>query len=228
MSKSKVKKGLLVLITAVMILGMSISMYSLSKNTEILKLLTGTQGDNEDAYRVASFDIAIDGRNDDNVNFCAHATTKLSDIRKIGNEYEPHSFLPGAYQTHTLTVTNNSEATANCLLSVERYYNDDRIFYAVLPDVSEDTIVQSLYTDSDIGTPEKIKDYLDGITFKECVLEKGQTKTFTMIVWSEHDAVFKDENGDGIADESDKFLNQLDGGTPTEKFTMKFSYEQKD
>ena len=227
MSGSKVKKSLLIIFAVILILGLSVSMYSLSKNTDVIKLLSGTHGNNEADYRVASFDIAIDDRDDDYVYFRAYATTKLSDIEKTDKGYEPHSFLAGAYQTHKITVTNNSETTAICILDVERDMEDDRVFYVMLPDVSADTIVQTLYTDSDTSNPQKVRDYLDSITYKQGLIERGQTMTFTMVVWAEHDAVFKDEDGDGIADENSQMLNRLEDGTPYEWVTFSFMFKQE-
>lgn len=226
MQKSRITRSLLIILGICLICSMSVGLYSVSKNTVQMQWVTGTHGDNEADYRAASFDILVDGQQNTTVNFKAYATTKLSDIEKQGDTYLPNSFVPDAYQTHTITVTNNSEVAVDCSLLVTRTTNDDRVFYVVLPDQSD--IVQGLYTTTDMSTPQKVRAYADSKTFKNGKLDIGETKTFTMVIWSEHDAVFPDTDGDGIADESTKKLTELSNGVPTEEFTLNYSFDQAD
>lgn len=222
----KIKRGLLIILGISLICTMSVTMYSVSKHTTLMQLITGTHGDNEANYRVAGFDISIDGKSDTMVDFKAYATTKLSDIEKKGDAFLPHSFVPYAYQTHTITVTNQSETVVNCSLSVTREENDSRVFYAILPD--SENLLADLYTDTDISTPEKVKAYADSITYKTGELGIGETKSFTMVIWSEHDAVFPDSNGDGVADEPSQKLSELSDGIPADSFVLNYRFEQKD
>ena len=203
--------------------------YSYSKNMEQFDFTNGTNGEIGENHRTATFDIAIDGVSANTVSFKCYATTKLSDIEKTGEEYHPHSFLEGAYQTHEISVTNNSETSARCILSTARTMNDDRIFYVILPvENSTEDVLEALYTDADIKTPQKVRNYLDGISFKQSDLAIGETKTFTMVVWSEHDAVYPDSDGDGAADEEGKKLQELANGIPYEEFSLDFRFDQVD
>ena len=143
--------------------------YSYSKNTEQMQIISDNHGDIKKLHRTATFDILIDGKPENTVDFKAYATAKLSDIKKNGDEYIADSFLPDAYQTHTITVTNNSETTVKCILNVERSNNDNRVFYTVLPD-TEENILKVLYTNSNIDTVENINDYtstINNLTIKD-------------------------------------------------------------
>ena len=201
--------------------------YSYSKNTEQMQIISDNHGDIKEMHRTAAFDILIDGKPENTVDFKAYATAKLSDIKKNGDEYIADSFLPDAYQTHTITVTNNSETTVKCILNLERSNNDDRVFYTVLPD-TEENILKVLYTNSNIDTVENINDYTRGLTYKDGTLAIGESKSFTMIIWSEHDAVYPDTNNDGIADENSQKLSDLSDGVPSEQFTLNYTFEQAD
>lgn len=201
-------------------------LYSYSKSTVQMQLTADTAGSNKAVHRTAAFEVQIDGKPTDTVNFKAYATTKLSDIEKAEDEYIANSFLPDAYQTHTITVTNHSETVTNCFLNVSRETEDDRVFYVILPDTND--ILQSLYTDSNIKTLESTKIYTNSISFSDCTFSIGESKTFTMVIWAEHDAVFPDMDGNGVADENSRKLSELTEGVPAEKFTLQYTFEQAD
>lgn len=223
----KPKAAVLIVAVVLLLLVISVAAISFSKNSVNIQFTDASLQDQ--THRVASFDIAIDGVSTNMVSFKAYATTKLSDIEKTGEEYKPHSFLKAAYQTHEISVTNNSETSARCILSTSRTMDDDRIFYVILPvGNSTENVLKALYTDTNINTPQKVRDYLEGITFKQSDLAIGEAKTFTMVVWSEHDAVYPDSDGDGIADEEGVKLAELTDGVPFEEFTLDFIFEQVD
>lgn len=201
-------------------------MYSQSKYTADLRITAEKNSSQTAVHRTAAFDIRIDGKPTETVDFKTYATTKLSDIQKNGNEYIPNSFLPDAYQTHTVTVTNNSETPAKCSLEVLRDRNDERVFFAVVPE--SENILQSLCTEGTVTTPEQVKAFTESLSFSDFTFDIGESKTVTMIVWAEHNAVFPDKNGDGIADEPTQKLSGLADGIPSELFTLHYTFEQVD
>ncbi len=216
--KKKVFYSVTIPILAVLLFSAGI-LYSYSKNTDtFLGLYTSA--------RSAVFDVRIDGKPSDTVSFKAYATTKLSDIERSGNTYLPHSFVPGAYQTHSISITNNSETEVDCFLTVTRRNHDERIFFVLLPET--ENILEALYTPEDISTPKNVRQFLESVSFSNGRLAVGESKNFTMVIWSEHDAVYPDGNGDGIADEDGRKLSELTNGIPAEQFTLSFSFEQSD
>lgn len=201
--------------------------YSFSKNTLLLKFSSNVDGENNDTYRVATYDIQIDGRPTNVLDFNTYATTKLSDITRTENGYNPNSFLEDAYQKHKITVTNNSETVVTCDLTTVLSKNDDRVFYTVISS-DADHLLENLYTDEDISTPAKVREYLADKTIQTATFNIGESKDFMMIVWSEHDAVFPDSNSDGTADTPTEYLADLTNGVPSETFLLNYQFTQKD
>ena len=228
MSKANFKKLIWVLALAGLLCFSLLTeiLYSYSKNTMQIQVISDSEIDNKSTHRIADFDISIDGKPDDTVYFKAYATTKLSDIEVSDSSYIAHSFVPDAYQVHKISVTNNSETTVKCFLQVNRLLNDERIFYVILPD--SNSILEDLYTKADLSTSKKVKEYTDSISYTNSILKIGETKTFTMVIWAEHDSVFPDKNGDGKAEENTQNLAELTYGIPTEKFILNYSFEQVD
>lgn len=206
--------------------------YTVAKYSTSIPLLS-----NSSHGRVAGFSVSIDGVEDGVVQFDCLATTKLSDIERsvVGGVayYNGHSFVDGAYCKHTVSIRNDSEVVVDCKLEVGVQNHDDRVFYALVPTVhgtgvQEDDILSYLYM-GDSGTElSDERDYLSALNERKISLGYGEHKDFTLLVWSEHDAVFTDADGDGIADENGKQLSELELGVPSEELSIRYIAMQKD
>jgi flagellar basal body-associated protein FliL len=197
--------------------------YSFSKNASLF----GITNDNNRNDRVAYMHVQVDGLDSNVINFKAYATTKLSDIEKVGNTYKANSFKEGAYQLHTITVTNDSEVPVSCNLTTTTTTNDDRVFYAVIPNVNDD-VISSLYSENTLNTISDVRNYINSISLTNDIINSQDTKTYSMIIWSEHDSVYVDANNDGIADEEGKTLAELANGIPSETYTLDYVFDQLD
>lgn len=197
-------------------------MFAYSKNISLFGFFA--QDGAGDSDRLAAYDVQVDGKSTDVVDFTLYATTKLSDIEKTGNKYKAHSFLPDAYQVHTITVTNNSEVKVNCYTNTVAQLNDDRVFMAVLPKTSSADILKKMYTDSELATPDDVRDYIDTISFanKDIAIDMGESAELTMICWCEHDAVYSN------SDEVNLDLAHLAAGVPHEQYKLDYYFTQID
>lgn len=230
MNKLKSSKSVLVItIASIVMLLLLITgvVVSYSKNASLFGLFSKGSGSDNTNNRVAYFDVSVDGNSDTTVDFKAYATTKVSDIEKIGDSYKANSFKEGAYQMHTITVKNNSEVAVKCNMSVTKELNDNRVFYVIVPNV-ENNVLGALYTDSTLNSIDDVRAYVDSLNKDYDKVDIGETKTYSMIIWSEHDAVFTDEDNDGIADEEGKMLTELVKGVPSERFAINYSFDQYD
>lgn len=180
--------------------------------------------DEEEPARAAKYKVLVDGKATNVIDFTAYATTKLSDIEQTGTTYKPHSFLPGAYQIHTITITNDSEMQVNCLPAMTKTTNDDRVFMAVLPETNASNLLSKLYTDSDLSTPAAVRTYVDSISYdnKDFAIGIGEKLDLTMIVWCEHDAVYSDPA------EAHSKLEDLAAGVPSESYKLDCYFTQID
>ena len=178
----------------------------------------------EEPARTAKYKILVDGKATDVIDFTAYATTKLSDIESTGSTYKPHSFLPDAYQLHTITITNDSEMKVNCLPVMTKTTNDNRVFMVVLPKTNASNLLSKLYTDSDISTPANVRSYIDSISYdnRQFTMDIGEELDLTMIVWCEHDAVYSDP------DEAHLALADLAAGIPSESYKLDCYFTQMD
>ena len=234
MSKMSKRAVLCVIFSAVIATSLAAgAMFAYSKN--ISGFGVGYK-DNIDGHldRVAEYDVEVDGAPSDTVAFKAYATTKVTDIKANGNKFVGNSFKKDAYQLHTISVTNNSDVDVSCNINTVRTNNDDRVFFSVVDNVTtEQQLFEKLYfvveaeNESDMDFIRAcVADYsLDG---QSVTLKRGQTKTFTMVVWAEHDAVYPDNDGDGVADEDGKKLVELADGVPSETFRLDYTFTQID
>lgn len=180
--------------------------------------------DEEEPARAAKYKILVDGKATNVINFTAYATTKLSDIEQTGTTYKPHSFLPDAYQLHTITITNDSEMRVSCLPVMAKTTNDSRVFMAVLPETNASNLLSKLYTTSDLSTPAAVRTYVDSISYnnRDFAIGIGEELDLTMIVWCEHDAVYSDPA------EAHLKLEDLAAGVPSESYKLDCYFTQID
>lgn len=192
-----------------------------------------------DNVKIANFNVIVDGSSDNTINCNLLATTKVTDIRSVDDNVVNGSFMPGAFQTHTIVVHNNSYVKTGAIVSVENTLNDPRIFYIVLPGCANDTSdvynalydIMEEYKDENNVTNLSLSDIravCDDYNSKEYVMGYSDYLRLTLVVWSEHDAVYVDSNNDGVADEPSKLLSELTDGIPTETLTVKCDVVQKD
>lgn len=164
----------------------------------------------DDAH-IALYDVVIYSgdsvENQKHISVSVYATSKLS---------EPDSMIEGTYETKQINIMNKSECTVSLsefkLEEIEKSDDNKTDIYKelVIPYEEMDNY-KLIYGDN---VPGMMIDYigeyqadlsdmdvLDGIleakntdTFDamdNCVLQPGETKTFYVIFWVEHDAVYK-------------------------------------
>lgn len=201
--------------------------------------MSGDIVDIDDGAKVANFNVTVDGSSDNTINCNLLATTKITDIQNIDDNIVNGSFMPGAFQTHTIVVHNNSYVKTEAIVSVENTLNDARVFYIVLPGCADDTSavystlydVMEEYKDENNVTNLSISDIraiCNDYNSKEYDMGYSDYLRLTLVVWSEHDAVYVDTNNDGVADESSKLLSALIDGIPTENLTVKCDIIQEE
>lgn len=177
-----------------------------------------------DNARVAKFAVQVDGLDVNGVQYKALATTKLTDIAYMSNTglYDGGSFLEGAYQSHLITIRNDSEVALDLHMDYGYATHDDRVFFAVIEGASRN-ILKSLYAIKNTLADTSITTIRSAITNalpETLTVAPNKTQYFTVVFWCEHDAVFKDTDGDGVADEEGKRLNELVDGVPQETITF--------
>lgn len=220
----------LIAVSVLLVITLTGVLYAYSKNTTFFGLFGS---DNINGARVASYDVIVDGVADNRVDFKAYATTKVSDITNTGDTYKGNSFREDAYQKHTITVTNNSEVTVKCDMTMTKTTNDDRVFSAVLEGADTESKLLSVLYNNMSGHTSTMADMRTALADlsranKYTVLKTGETKTFTFIIWSEHDAVYPDSDNDGVADEDGKKLSELTDGVPQETYHLDYRFNQLD
>lgn len=182
--------------------------------------------------RVASFDVVVDGVPSSTVDCKLYATTKVNDVEQVSeNSYNGHSFIDGAYRTHSIVVHNNSETKTDIEFIISKTTNDDRVFYAILPNcATEQDIYKKIYAKTGGSTLSlaHIRAMCDEFNSSTFSINNDDYLRLTLIVWSEHDAVFVDNNNDGVADEAGKKISELANGIPTETLNINYNIVQRD
>lgn len=181
--------------------------------------------------RVAAFDVTVDGVSASTVNCRILATSKVSDIQKVDDLYVGNSFIEGAYQSYPVVVHNNSEVKTRVNLQITKTNNDNRIFYAILPNCSTEQDIYKAFHDVINGVEQSLTNVQDMCdTFNSAVydIDSDSYLRLTLVVWSEHDAVFIDSNNDGIADEGNKAISALNDGIPSDTLSISYNIVQKD
>ena len=179
----------------------------------------------------AAFSVTIDGVPTQTMNYKLLATTKVTDIQQEEGVYVGNSFIAGAYQSNSIVIHNDSEVKTQVALDFTCTADDDRIFYVVLPNCSNEQVMYAeLY--SKIGGEDKtlaqIRDICNEYNNHTYDLGYDDNLRLTLVVWSEHNSVYVDNNADGVADEAGKKLSQLADGVPAEEFEIKCYVVQKD
>lgn len=194
---------------------------------------------NNSDTRAANFHIALDKDNDSaNIEYKLYATTKLTDITKTNGVVDSGSFIRGAFQANSVVIHSDSNVKTTVSVGVTPLNNDNRVFYAIVPWAENDTAICSKLYDkmqeykalnsiSELSLTD-IRNICNTLNNAEYELGYDDFLRLTVIIWSEHDAVYVDANNDGIADENGKQLNQLSAGIPTGRLKVSYSIVQKD
>ena len=185
----------------------------------------------ETQAHVARFNVTIDGEPTSSIDSKIYATSKVCDIAKNNGVYVGNSFIADAYQAHSIVIHNDSDTVVNVELGVERQNNDNRVFYAILPDcANEQGMYAKLYekTGGNTMTPAQVQEMCRDFNDTEYTLGYDDYLRLTFVTWSEHDAVYVDSDSNGVADEYDKKLSELTDGIPNETFNISCYVVQKD
>ena len=183
--------------------------------------------------RVATFDVVVDGVPSSTVDCKIYATSKVNDIEEVTENvlYNGNSFIDGAYRTYSLVVHNNSEVKTSVELNINKTFNDDRIFYAILPNcATEQDIYKKIYekTGGSSLSLTQIRAMCDEFNSTIFNVDNDDYLRLTLVVWAEHDAVFVDEDNNGVADEANKKISELTNGIPTETLNINYTIVQRD
>lgn len=185
----------------------------------------------ETQAHVARFNVTIDEKPTSSIDSKIYATSKVCDIAKNDGVYVGSSFIEDAYQAHSIVIHNDSDTIVNINLGVERQNNDNRVFYAILPNcVDEQGIYAKLYekTGGNQMTSAQVQEMCRDFNDTEYTLGYDDYLRLTFVTWAEHDAVYVDNDSNGVADEYDKRLSELTAGIPKETFNISCYVVQKD
>ena len=194
---------------------------------------------NNSDTRAANFHIALDKDNNSaNIAYKLYATTKVTDITKTNGVVDRGSFINGALQSNSVVIHSDSNVKTAVSINVTPLNNDNRVFYAVVPWSENDTAICSKLYDKmqeyktlhslTSLTLTDIRNICNTLNSAEYELGYDDFLRLTVVIWSEHDAVYVDANNDGVADEDGKQLNQLSAGIPTGNLKVSYSIVQKD